>query len=78
MMLQRADEQKVLKRLDESLALAHCPLTMLLNKLSLVWELGMAEDGMKTRKELFSLAPCDRRVFASLALNEETLQLLMN
>ncbi len=78
LMLQGGKDEKALARLEESLKLSPSPLTMLLNKLSLVWEIGMLEEVRQTRERLFALAPCDRRVFASLALNEDTMKELLN
>ncbi len=67
LMLQERYEE-ALQHFDEGLAVARCPVTLLLNKTHLLWRAGQHDAAAAIRNTLFRIAPCDRRVFSSLAV----------
>ena len=62
--------------IEVGLQYAHNPSTLLLNKSNVIWNLGRYEEVLAIRSKLFATNPCDRRVFASLTLNEKTLEIM--
>ena len=56
--------------LEQSLMHTQCPVTILLNKASIIAEMGDLSGSLEIRKKLFSICPFDRRVFAALTLEE--------
>jgi len=59
---------QALVHLEKALLTTTCPVTILLNKSSVLWEIGDAQRAFNIRKELFQTSPYDRRVFSNLTL----------
>ncbi len=59
---------QALIHLEQGLLTSNCPVTILLNKSSILWELGDFERALKIREDLFQVSPYDRRVFSNLTL----------
>ena len=62
----RGDLEKALELVELALPGAQSPVTILLNKASILWQQKRFEEVLTLRKTLFRLAPQDRRVFSGL------------
>jgi tetratricopeptide (TPR) repeat protein len=58
-------QDEALEVLDKCLAESLTPLVPLLNKAHILWQKGSPDYG-QIRKQMFEIAPCDRRVFGGL------------
>jgi tetratricopeptide (TPR) repeat protein len=65
----KGDFEAALEHLEKGLQESECPTTLLLNKAYALWQLKRREESLDVRKELFQLAPTDRRVFGNIALS---------
>ena len=63
-----------LVHLEQALLTSNCPVTILLNKSKLLWELGDKEGCLEIREKLFNISPYDRRVFSYLKLDKSALE----
>lgn len=57
--------------LEQSLSKSVYPVSALLNKASILWDLGVDDDYENFRKYLFRICPLDRRVFSHLTLQRK-------
>ncbi|MCB0321995.1 MAG: hypothetical protein KDD69_00430 [Bdellovibrionales bacterium] len=72
------ETEQPLALIEQGLEATPCPVTLLLNKAAILWELRDFDSIRETRLRVFELAPCDRRVFASLALTDAALRQLQD
>ena len=61
------DPETALENIELGLQKSECPVTLLLNKVSILWAGKQFEEAQKERRRLFKLAPTDRRVFGGLS-----------